>query len=163
MELRGFFTVWFLIAISTLSHADTIPSLQAQASKIDACQISHVATLGRNAQKDITIRAVEMKRGQSTDVRPRYRLLITYFHGGEMNNTRTAFDLGYFWEITAYKRLKAGLFQIYGTRLVDEATIKKVIIVLDATQVFIDDRNISAPDFSNPYFASTIQVKESTP
>jgi hypothetical protein len=155
--------VFILMVTSGMANADTISSMQEQAAKIDACKISRVAVLGKNAQQDITVRAVEIYTGQSTDVRPPYRLLITYFNGGEINNTRTAFDLGYFWKIRSYKRLKAGLYQISGTRLIDEADTKKVIITVDTAQVFIDDRKNSAPEFKNPYFSSKIRVTESTP
>jgi hypothetical protein len=88
--------VFLLMLMSGMANGETIRSMQEQSAQIDACRISRVAVLGRNGQKDITVRAVETYRGQSADVSPPYRLLITYFHGGELNNTRTAFDLGYF-------------------------------------------------------------------
>jgi hypothetical protein len=163
MKWRLVPAVFLLMVTSGMAKADTIYSMPQQAAEIDACKISRVAILGRNAQQDITVRAVEIYTGQSTDVRPPYRLLITYFNGGEINNTRTAFNLGYFWKIRSFKRLKAGLYQISGTRLIGEAVTQKVIITVDTAQVFIDDRKISAPEFKNPYFSSTIRVTESTP
>jgi hypothetical protein len=160
MAPRAIAVGFILMAMGSISHAKTIHSLPERMLSVDICHISNTTILGRNEQTDVTVRAIEIYLGQSTDLSPRYRLLITYFNGGEMNNTRTAFDLGYFVEVTSCKRLRAGLYQIHGTRLIDNAAVKNFEITVNATQVFIDDRNIKSSEFQDPYFSSTIQVTE---
>jgi hypothetical protein len=62
--------VFLLMLMSGMANGETIRSMQEQSAQIDACRISRVAVLGRNGQKDITVRAVETYRGQSADVSP---------------------------------------------------------------------------------------------
>jgi len=160
MHLKAILMGCCILGICVVAYGETLSSLPKAAAQMDVCRISKTTVLGKNVKDDITIRAVEIYLGRSTDISPRYRLLITYFHGAELNNTRTAFDLGNFWELTSYQRLKAGVYRISGTKLTGEGIVQKVVLTIDVAQVFIDDGKVKSPDFKNPYFLSTIQVKE---
>jgi len=160
MKLQILYVTLFLLLMSFVSHAKTIHSLPEQNSKVDVFRVRKTVVLGKNLNKDITINAVEIYLGQSTDVSPKYRLYLTYFNGGEMNNTKTAFDLGYFLKLKSYERLKPGMYQISATRLSDKGFPQDVLITIDTSQVFVDDRNLHLSDFEDPYFLSTIQVTE---
>lgn len=149
-----------LFLSASFCAAETIRSLPEPAAKVDVCSISKTVVLGKNIDKDIYVRAVEIYLGPRSDVSPPIRLLLTYFNGAEMNNTRTAFYLGRFMEIDAYKRLKAGLYQVSGTRLDDAGVLKKVVLTIDAAGIFMDDGKVKSSDFKNPYFLSTIKVTE---
>lgn len=155
--------VWtglYILLWSVSAAAGTIPSLPEQAAKVDAAGISKTVILESNAKEDIFIRAVEIYIGQRPDVTAPIRLLLTYFNGAEINNTRTAFDLGRFMEISAYKRLGAGLYRISGTTLSDRGNLEKVVVTINAAKVFIDDKKTVSPDFTDPYFSSTLQVTQ---
>lgn len=133
-----------------------IESMKASEAKIDIASVADSILLGKNQEKDISVRLVVEYYGQSTDVSPRKNLYLVFFHGGEMNNTKTAFNLGSVWELISTKRVSAGVYQI----VVKDIEFKERKLLVDTTQVFIDDRKLVLENFEDPFFKSSIKVTQ---
>lgn len=137
-----------------------IVSLPKDKAAIEVYQVADSIVLGENRQKDITVRLVSAYLGQGTDMSPRYKLYITYFHGGELNNSKTAFELGSIWELKATRKLDKGIYKIQVVRLGARGNTEEASWIVDTVQVFADDHTLKKEEFDDPYFSSKIKVTE---
>ncbi|HAR44556.1 MAG TPA: hypothetical protein DCS07_18305 [Bdellovibrionales bacterium] len=138
-----------------------IPSLSQTEAKIDIARVMDSTVLGQNESKDIKVRLITVDNGKSTDVSPRYRLLLTYFHAGETNNVQTAFELGSFYEVLKTSRVGPGIYRVNVKQWTDSGKFEKVSLTINTTQVFIDDNKLMPEEFQDPYFSSSISVEQS--
>jgi len=137
-----------------------IVSLPKESARIDVYRVADSIILGENKQKDITVRLVSAYLGKSSDMSPRYMLYITYFHGGEINNSKTAFELGPIWELRSTQKLDKGIYKIQVVKLGKHANPEEASWIVDTVQVFTDDRVLKKEEFDDPYFSSKIKVTE---
>lgn len=157
-------TALFALVLSLLSASftevlaatRTISSLAPAEAKLNVHQVADSILLGRNEQKDISVRLISEFLGQPTDVSPRKNLYITFFHGREMCNTSTAFALESVWSFLGTKRISAGIYEVS----FEDLNLKPKKIVVDTTQVFIDEAKLDCENLQDSYFFSTINVKE---
>lgn len=152
-----------LLLTSTLSQAQStkVKSLSESEAKIPIARTSSVVVLGQNSQTDKTYRLVVVDNGQSTDVSPRFSFFLTYFHGGESNNSQTAFYLGSFSGLIATERAAPGVYAVTVSEMSPQTgETEKVTLTLDVHQVALDEKRLSASweEMSDPYFQSSINV-----
>lgn len=154
------FTFAFLASAASFagSTTKTVLSLNQKEAKIDLASVADAVVLGQNKTKDITVRLVTIDLGQSTDVSNRKLVFLTYFHGGEVVNTRTSFDLGPVREIKSIKRLAPGVYQIKVVSAFEKFENKTWTI--DTTQVFLDDNKLDDVDGTEFYFDSELKLTE---
>ena len=149
----------FIIALLTTTvavSASTLRSIKESEAKINIATIKDSIVLEKDEESDIEVRIVTSYLGQSTDVSPRYQVFIIFYHGGEMNNTKTAFNLGRYWEFLSAKRKGRGLYEINVAKI--GTTLETITLVVDMKQVFIDDANLDIEDFEDPYFDSQVTI-----
>lgn len=155
------FTLMLFISANVFASSKTVSSLAEENAKIDVSRVAQTVVLGTNTQKDINVRLVSMELGQSTDVSARYNVMLTFFHAAEMNNTRTAFEIGAFLKVPTAKRISSGVYEIKGQVMNEETSqIENKTLVVNVSQVFIDDRNLKLEEFEDTYFSSTLTVDE---
>jgi len=148
-----------LVLMSSYGFAGTrvVKSLNESEAFIDSSRVADSIVLGANKARDINVRLVSVYLGNSTDAAPspRKTLYLTYFHGNEMMNVRTSFEIGSVWELKSTKRIAAGIYQM---TIVDLDRKLKTLTV-DTTQISIDDKNISTEEW-NVYLSSSIKITE---
>lgn len=160
--MKSIIFVFMLFAsMSTFANTSTLTSIPELDAQVDVARVAQATVLGSNVNKDITLRLITVDSGLSTDVSMRYKVILTFFHAGEMNNTRTSFDLGGSLILPLAKRISAGVYEVK-IQTLDEETyeIKNKTLQVNTAQVFVDDRNLKLEDFADSYFKSTVVVTE---
>lgn len=140
---------------------DRHKSLDEAEAQIGIYAVRESLLLDEIEDDDIQVRILHVYLGQSSDLSPRFRLYLTFFHGGEVNNTKTAFDLGKYLNVRNVERQSFGRYIVQGTRLDPKTSnLEDVTLAINATQVFKDDSELDAREFSDPYFESYIEIIE---
>lgn len=151
---KAFALFLVLTCFQVLGNERIIESMPSDLALIDISTTRESILLAENEEKDIQVRAVITYLGKNTDLAPKYKVYITFYHGGELANTHTAFELGTFWEVGETKRISAGVYEIN----VVDTMLKKVTYKVDTIPVFIDDKKLDVEGRQNFYFKSKIKV-----
>lgn len=150
------FLLIFSSAQAAVANTRVVTSLSEETALIDAATVVDSIVLGNNAADDITVRLISTDLGSHTDVAPNKNLYITFLDRGELNTTRTAFLLDTVIELKSAKRISAGVYEI----AVKDANLRDSKLVVDTTQVFVDNKKLKLEEGQDSFFASSIKVTE---
>lgn len=136
-----------------------IPSVSEKNAMLPAYQVVKVINLAKSKNKDLYIRLIILDNGLSTDHSPRYQLFLSYFHANESHNSYSLFNLGYIEKLDSYKRLRAGVYQVY-IRPFNSANpeMQPKMITIDTLPVFLADKTIKKEELNDYYLNSFINV-----
>lgn len=148
------------LVISNFGHADRgvsyrrIESLK-EGLGVPVEKIVRVDELGKNEEKNKTVRLIFEYLGGSTDVSTQYQLYISYVHAGEESDLSTAFKLDAIYQLHSVTRVQPGIYKLHVTT----GYAFEEYWTIDTTQVWVDDEKTQPKEFESVYFKSSIVVK----
>lgn len=150
-----------LMSFNAFAASSKIVSMSEKDAAIDVDRVVSATLLDQKPNKGITVRAVVLENGGSTDVSPSKHLFLTYFHKGEQTNVHTVFDLGSFYEVKKIKHSGTNIYNIQVVDMVpsgDGEKLSPVNLTIDSSQMFTDDQNLKLQEFDDRHFESSIKV-----
>jgi hypothetical protein len=155
------------LTFSGLTHAAsrTVPAtdITVKASSID--QVVRLVNKDVPGSHQTKVSVVVTDQGMSTDISPRYGLVLIFASFAEMGNLQASFNLAEngIYKLNSAVRKSAGIYEVKYKEYGDEAGFYEVTLKIDATQMFVDEkttRKICGGDFCDEDLKTSITVTE---
>jgi hypothetical protein len=158
---KAIFVLIMLLGLNSFAgDKSIIRSMKESEAHIDVSRVVDSIYLGGNSQKGITVRLISTHLGLSSGIDDRRNLYVSFFHASELNNTRTAFDLGKVISLDGTRKIANGIYEINIT-VFEGNGLEQRKIKIDTNRVWADDRSLKLTDeMGDVFFKSEITISE---
>lgn len=152
----------FVIISTIAANAQSIQSEEIKIAPSSIDQSIRLVDKKDPGSTDKKLSIIVTDRGMSTDVSPRYSVLLAYSSLAEMGNITADFKISEnAFQFISASRISAGIYEVKTVEYRDDG-MYDVKTIIDATKMFSDEkkaREACGGDFCDQVLKSTVQTK----